>query len=92
MRRFIGMCLLFVVLTTPARALDPGIYTVRCPDGATNYEYKLRIDEVDLLTMKNSMGAIISGTRVDDGGDVILTNTQGCALIEDPHHTEAKSD
>jgi hypothetical protein len=81
-RLIIGMCVMVTVVATPARALDPGIYTVRCSDGPGGAEeYDLLIDKVALLTMQNTFAAVIAGIRVDDGRRVILTNTQGCALI-----------
>jgi hypothetical protein len=68
-----------------AWALDPGTYTVQCApldsvatNGAT---FDLRMDMVDLLTMKYTFGAVISGTRVD-GSRVILTGDRGCSLVE----------
>jgi hypothetical protein len=81
-RLITGACVMVTVVTTPAWALDPGIYTVRCSDGPGGAEeYDLLIDKVDLLTMQNTFTAVIAGVRVDDGRRVILTNTQGCALI-----------
>jgi hypothetical protein len=73
------------VWSPSAWALDPGTYTVQCAplDGvATNgATFDLRMDMVDLLTMKYTFGAVISGTRVD-GSRVILTGDRGCSLIE----------
>src|SRR5437879_6323048 len=66
-------------------ALDPGNYTVQCAsaDGARgDATVDIRMDVVDLLTLKNSFGAIISGVRLDDGKRVILTGDRGCALTQ----------
>jgi hypothetical protein len=69
-----------------ARALDPGNYTVQCapPDSAQSdaATFDIRMDMVDLLTLKNTFGAVISGVRVDDGRRVILSGDRGCALVQ----------
>lgn len=69
-----------------ARALDPGNYTVQCAPAdsarAGGATYDISMDAVDLLTLKNSFGSIISGVRLDDGKRVVLTGDRGCALIE----------
>lgn len=73
---------------TPVRALGPGEYAVRCAADAPAGERSgavIRMDYVDLLTLKNSLGTIISGTRVEDGRRVILTGDRGCALVEVQH-------
>ena len=74
------------VWSPSAWALDPGTYTVQCAplDGiATNgATFDLRMDMVDLLTLKNTFGAVISGVRVDDGRRVILSGDRGCALVQ----------
>jgi hypothetical protein len=81
-----GVVLASAVWSPSAWALDPGNYTVQCApldsvatDGAT---FDIRMDMVDLLTMKYTFGAVISGTRLDDGRRVILTGDRGCSLIE----------
>jgi hypothetical protein len=90
---FIGMCLMAMIATTPARALDPGIYTVRCANASTptDQEFDLLIDKVDLLTMQNTFTSVIAGVRVDDGRRVILTNTAGCTLIESSPRSRVRS-
>ena len=74
------------IWSSSAWALDPGNYTVQCAsaDGArgNGATYDIKMDVVDLLTLKNSFGAIISGVRLDDGKRVILTGDRGCALIQ----------
>jgi hypothetical protein len=71
---------------TPAVALGPGEYAVRCGPAETARgeagSYIIRMDQADLLTLKNSLGTIISGTSVEDGRRVILTGDRGCALVE----------
>ena len=72
--------------SSAAWALDPGSYTIQCasPEGAGSdvATFDIRMDMVDLLTMKYTYGAVISGVRVDDGKRVILTGDRGCALTE----------
>jgi hypothetical protein len=72
--------------SSAAWALDPGNYTIQCasPEGAASdvATFDIRMDMVDLLTMKYTYGAVISGVRVDDGKRVILTGDRGCALTE----------
>ena len=72
--------------SSAAWALDPGNYTIQCasPEGAASdvATFDIRMDMVDLLTMKYTYGAVISGVRVDDGRRVILTGDRGCALTE----------
>ena len=74
------------IWASSAWALDPGTYTVQClpsePPRADRAAYDIKMDMVDLLTLKSSFGAIISGVRLDDGRRVILTGDHGCALIE----------
>jgi hypothetical protein len=80
-----GLALAPALGASPSLALDPGTYTVQCQsstEGAKAVSYDIRMDKVDLLTMQNSFGAIISGVRTDDGRRVILTGDQGCAMIE----------
>jgi hypothetical protein len=81
-----GLALICPWGASPAWALDPGNYTVQCAptDGASTEvaSYNIRMDMVDLLTLRDSFGAIISGVRLDDGKRVILTGDRGCALIE----------
>jgi hypothetical protein len=90
-RNLVASLVLVPAMSSAALALDPGNYTVQCAsqdsarvDGAT---YDISMDMVDLLTLKNSFGTIISGVRLDDGKRVILTGDRGCALIQ----TRAKS-
>src|SRR5262245_2871916 len=80
-----GLGLAAVIGSPSAWALEPGVYTVQCApldsvatNGAT---FDLRMDMVDLLNMKYTFGAVISGTRAD-GTKVILTGDRGCSLIE----------
>jgi len=72
-----------------ASALGPGDYAVRCgpAEGARGDQssYVIHMDHVDLLTLRNSLGAIISGRSVEDGRRVILTGDRGCALVEVQH-------
>jgi hypothetical protein len=80
-----GLALAPAICSSTAWALDPGNYTVQCTSvaGASDTaKYDIRMDVVDLLTLKNSFGAVISGVRLDDGKRVILTGDRGCALIE----------
>ena len=86
-----SLVLAAAAMSSAAWALDPGNYTVQCAsqdsprvDGAT---YDIRMDMVDVLTLKNSFGTIISGVRLDDGKRVILTGDRGCALTQ----TETRS-
>ena len=85
-RGFVAGVMVALVGSSSAAALDPGNYTVQCalPDSAagTGATYDIHMDMVDLLTLKSSLGTIISGVRVDDGRKVILTGDRGCALIE----------
>ena len=77
---------LVLASASSAWALDPGNYTIKCtsPDSAHSIveTFDIRMDMVDLLTMKYTYGAVISGTRLDDGRRVILTGDRGCALTE----------
>ena len=81
-----GAVLASVVWSSSAWALDPGNYTVQCSPAdsaqsdATTFD--IRMDMVDLLTLKNTFGAVISGVRVDDGRRVILSGDRGCALVQ----------
>jgi hypothetical protein len=81
-----GLVLASAVWSSSAWALDPGNYTVQCapPDSAQSdaATFDIRMDMIDLLTLKNTYGTIISGVRLDDGRRVILTGDRGCALIE----------
>ena len=85
-----GLVLVSAFGSQPAWALDPGNYTVQCAsyDSARGNaaSYDIHMDMVDLLTLRTSFGAIISGVRLDDGKKVILTGDRGCALIQ----TEAR--
>ena len=69
-----------------AWALDPGNYTIRCtsPYGVQSKEetFDISMDMVDLLTMKQTFGAIISGVRLDDGARFIFTgDIRNCSMI-----------
>jgi hypothetical protein len=81
-----GLVLASAVWSSSAWALDPGNYTVQCalPDSAQSdaTTFDIRMDMVDLLTLKNTFGAVISGVRVDDGRRVILSGDRGCALVQ----------
>jgi hypothetical protein len=81
-----SLVLAAAVWSSAAVALDPGNYTVECarPDNARGdaATFDIRMDVVDLLTLKRSFGAVISGVRLDDGRRVILTGDRGCALTE----------
>jgi hypothetical protein len=86
-RRIVAsLVLVSAIWSSSAWALDPGSYTVQCAsaDSARSEAatYDIRMDVVDLLTLKNSFGAIISGVRLDDGKRVILTGDRGCALTQ----------
>jgi hypothetical protein len=92
MKRAVAGCLLAGLVlasagwSSSAWALDPGNYTVQCapPDSAQSdaTTFDIRMDMVDLLTLKNTFGAVISGVRVDDGRRVILSGDRGCALVQ----------
>ena len=82
-RSFVAGAALALIGSTPALALDPGNYTVQCaPAGGNGATYDIRMDMVDLLTLKSTLGSVISGVRLDDGRRVILTGDRGCALTE----------
>jgi hypothetical protein len=85
-RRAAGIAGLLMLSSSVSWALDPGTYTVQCgspePPKTERAAYDIKMDLVDLLTLKNSFGAIISGVRLDDGRRVILTGDHGCALIQ----------
>ena len=81
-----GLALASAVWSSSAWALDPGNYTVQCspPDSARGdaATFDISMDKIDLLTLKRTYGAVISGVRLDDGKRVILTGDRGCALTE----------
>ncbi len=90
-----GLALAVAFGPAPASALEPGNYTVQCTsvDGARSdaASFDIHMDMVDLLTLKTSFGAIISGVRLDDGKKVILTGDRGCALIgTEPRRTSSR--
>jgi hypothetical protein len=69
-----------------AWALDPGNFTTRCtpPYGVQSKEetFDISMDMVDLLTMKDTYGAVISGVRLDDGTRFIFTgDICNCSMI-----------
>ena len=68
-----------------AWALDPRNYTIRCtpPYGVQSKEtFDISMDMVDLLTMKDTYGAVISGVRLDDGTRFIFTgDIRNCSMI-----------
>ena len=81
-----SLALAFAAWSSSAWALDPGNYTIKCTSAdsaqAKVETFDIRMDMVDLLTMKDTYGAVISGVRLDDGRRVILTGDyQSCAMI-----------
>jgi hypothetical protein len=74
------------IWSLPAWALDPGNFAVQCASSerasGESGEYKIRMDMIDILTLRRSLGTIISGVRLDDGRRVVLTGDRGCVLIE----------
>jgi hypothetical protein len=77
---------LAAVWSASAWALDPGNYTIRCasPDGVLSKEetFDISMDMVDLLTMKDTFGAVISGVRLADGTRFIFTgDIRNCSMI-----------
>jgi hypothetical protein len=75
-----------VAWSASAWALDPGNYTIRCtpPYGVQSKEetFDISMDMVDLLTMKDTYGAVISGVRLDDGTRFIFTgDIRNCSMI-----------
>ena len=81
-----GLALASAVWSSSAWALDPGNYTVQCspPDSARGdaATFDISMDKIDLLTLRNTYGTVISGVRLDDGKRVILTGDRGCALTQ----------
>jgi hypothetical protein len=78
-----GLAMAFIG-AMPASALDPGNYTVQCisPDKVDGATYDISMDKIDLLTLKTTFGAVISGVRLDDGKRIMLIGDRNCALIE----------
>ena len=74
------------VWSPSAWALDPGNYTVQCAPPRQRRDRWGDLRHQDghgrSLDLKYTFGAVISGTRVDDGSRVILTGDRGCSLIE----------
>jgi hypothetical protein len=83
-----GLAMAFVGATS-ASALDPGNYTVQCvsPDRGNGATYDISMDKIDLLTLKTTFGAVISGVRLDDGKRIMLIGDRNCALIETARRT-----
>jgi hypothetical protein len=72
------------IWSSSALALSQGNYAVRCgpSDGAAGERtFDIRMDVIDILTLRNSLGNIITGVRLDDGKRVILTGDRSCALV-----------
>jgi hypothetical protein len=70
--------------SSSAWALDPGNYTIRCTsNGAQSKEetFDISMDMIDLLTMKDTYGAVISGVRLDNGTRFIFTGDRNCSMI-----------
>ena len=63
-----SLALAFAAWSSSAWALDPGNYTIKCtsPDSAQAKveTFDIRMDMVDLLTMKDTYGAVISVNTV----------------------------
>ena len=81
-----GVVLASAIWSSSAWALDPGNYTVQCSPadsaGSDAATFDISMDKIDLLTLKRTYGAVISGVRLDDGKRVILTGDRGCAVTE----------
>jgi hypothetical protein len=74
----------FACWSSPAFALDPGNYAVQCGSLVLGErETRIRMDVADLQTLRQSLGAIISGVSLADGRKVILiANDRSCSLVE----------
>jgi hypothetical protein len=74
------------IWSSSALALSQGNYAVRCgpAEGAVGEQktFDIRMDVADILTLRNSLGNVITGIRLDDGRRVILTGDRSCALVE----------
>src|SRR5262245_24572341 len=94
MKRGFARCVLASLVlalawSSSAWGLEPGNYTIKCtaPDGPAvaagrQETFDIRMDMVDLLTMKQTYGAVISGVRLDDGTRFIFTgDSRNCAMI-----------
>src|SRR5262245_54717861 len=81
-----SLVLALAAWSASAWALDPGNYTIRCtsPYGVESKEvtFDISMDMVDLLTMKQTFGAVISGVRLDNGTTFIFTgDIRNCSMI-----------
>jgi hypothetical protein len=84
-------CALAILLLTslvwpsPAKALSPGTWEVRCLSSTSTVgdfdSYKIKMDMVDMLAFERSYGAIISGVRLDNGKRVMLLNAN-CSFVQ----------
>jgi hypothetical protein len=84
LRSIIGLLVVVCAWASPASALDPGNYAVECSPSVTGgRETRIRMDMVDLQTLRQSLGTIISGVSLADGRKVILiANDRSCSLVE----------
>jgi hypothetical protein len=79
-----NLVLASAVWSASAWALDPGNYTIRCTSSDQSKEeiFDISMDMVDLLTMKDTFGSVISGVRLDDGTRFIFTGgNRTCSMI-----------
>jgi hypothetical protein len=84
-------CALAILLLTslvwpsPAKALSPGTWEVRCLSATSTVgdfdSYKIKMDMVDMLTFERSYGTIISGVSLVDGKRVMLLNAN-CSFVQ----------
>lgn len=90
-----ALILMPAIWSPPLWAQDAGNYAVRCElsesAGAKPGELRIRMDMIDMLTLRRSLGTIISGVRLDDGRRVVLTGDRGCTLLEVEASRPAKS-
>jgi hypothetical protein len=74
-----------IVWPSPAKALDPGMWEVRCLSATSTVgdfdSYKIKMDMVDMLTFERSYGTIISGVSLVDGKRVMLLNAN-CSFVQ----------
>ena len=74
-----------IVWSSPAKALDPGTWEVRCLSSTSTVgdfdTYKIKMDMVDMLTFERSYGTIISGVSLVDGKRVMLLNAN-CSFVQ----------
>jgi hypothetical protein len=85
--------LLSVGVPSAALAMEPGSYAVQCatPEGGrSGAEVKIRMDWVDIQTLKSSLGTIISGVSITDGSKiVVIASDRHCTLFEVPREEPA---